>query len=312
MNKSIAIIGGAGFIGCNLSNYFINQGYKVLIISRTIDRNKFESDKITFLEIDVNFSTEVIEALLEYENIIWLVNNLVPSTKMDSLIDDFTFNINPMIKIMEGVKKQPNPKRFVFLSSGGTIYGDSPNHIALEEESPRTPISAYGLSKIISEEYINYLTIKSENLQSYILRPSNVYGIHQNLKKPQGIIGYAFKSIMNGNSLELYDGGLVVRDFLHVDDLASAINACLNKPYKSKSIKTYNVGSQQGYTIKEVLTLITKVSGGTINIINKPSRQFDCKYNVLSINKIKHELAWEPKVSLETGLSQVWTWINAI
>jgi UDP-glucose 4-epimerase len=310
MNKSIAIIGGAGFIGCNLSNYFINQGYKVLVISRTIDRNKFESDKITFLEIDVNFSTEVTEALNEY--IIWLVNNLVPSTKMDSLIDDFTFNINPMIKIIEGIKKQSSPKRFVFLSSGGTIYGDSPNQVAFEEESTKIPISAYGLSKIISEEYINYLTIKSENLQSYILRPSNVYGIHQNLKKPQGIIGYAFKSIIDGNSLELYDGGLVVRDFLHIDDLASAINACLNKPYKSKSIKTYNVGSQQGYTIKEVLTLITKVSGGEINIIDKPARQFDCKYNVLNIKKIQYELAWKPKVSLETGLSQVWTWINAI
>jgi UDP-glucose 4-epimerase len=310
MNKNIAIIGGSGFIGCNFSNFFAKKGYRVLVIGRNIEYSKYEEGKIDFLEVDVNFSSSVLGAIQEYSNIVWLVNNLVPSTKMDSLIEDFTFNVNPLIKILEGINLNIKAKKFIFLSSGGTIYGDSPNFIALTEDNTKNPISAYGLSKTISENYISYLTHKSKNIQSYILRPSNVYGIYQNLKKPQGIVGYAFNSILQKTPLELFNNGVVIRDFLYVDDLSRALEKCLVTEIKWKRVNIYNVGSQKGYSIKEVISIIEKLSNRKIDIVHKPAREFDCHFNVLDISKIKNELKWEPKVGLEEGLLNVWEWIK--
>ena len=60
MNKNIAIIGGSGFIGCNLANFFVNKGYDVLVVSRTIDNNKFQNSKIKKVELDVNFTSKLM------------------------------------------------------------------------------------------------------------------------------------------------------------------------------------------------------------------------------------------------------------
>lgn len=310
MNKSIALIGGGGFIGTNLSNYFLGIDYDVLVIGRSVkDESSNNLSKLQKKLIDVNKTSKLIEVLTEYENIVWLVNDLVPSSSMDSLADDFTFNVSPLINFLEAVNKLEKLKRFIFISSGGTIYGDSPNRIFLKEDSPKNPISAYGLSKIISEKYIAYIT-KRSLFESFIIRPSNVYGNHQNLKKPQGIIGYAFNALINDKTIDLYGDGNVIRDFIHVQDLAEAVKCCTESKNEIANVRTYNVGSQKGHTIREILNIINKLTGKDIQTISKPSRTFDCEFNVLNINKIKSELGWKPIINLEDGLEKVWKWVN--
>lgn len=310
MDKSVALIGGNGFIGKNLTNYFLEKDYNVLVIGRNIveDSDNLNGKLINKL-IDVNKTSKLIDVLFEYENIIWLVNDLVPGSTMDCLVDDFTFNITPLINFLENVKKLIILKRFVFISSGGTIYGDTLNRTDLNEDSPKNPISAYGLSKIIAENYINFIT-KRSSFESIIIRPSNVYGNHQNFKKPQGIVGYAFNALVNNKTIELYGEGKVIRDFVHVLDLAEAIKCCIERNYEIATIKTYNVGSQVGYSVKEVLNMINEISNKKIQTTLKPSRSFDCSYNVLDISKIKNELKWQPKVEIKDGLRSVWEWIN--
>jgi UDP-glucose 4-epimerase len=311
MNKSIAVIGGGGFIGTNLANFFIEQDYEVLIIGRSvIDNPNNTNDKIKRRLIDVNMTSKLIQALEGYENIVWLVNDLVPGVSMDSLVDDFTFNVSPLIHFLESVNKLEYLKRFVFISSGGTIYGDSLDKIFFKEDSLKNPISAYGLSKIIAENYINFITVRS-SFKSIVLRPSNVYGNHQNFKKPQGIVGYAFNALINNKTIDLYADGRVIRDFVHVLDLAEAIKCCIENKLQIANTVTYNIGSQEGYTIREILDMINEVSGRDIETVSKPSRVFDCEFNVLNISKINSELGWKPKVKIREGLEEVWRWVNS-
>jgi UDP-glucose 4-epimerase len=310
MIKSIALIGGGGFIGINLTNFFAEKNYKVLVIGRsTIDKEKFMSDDIKTKLIDVNHTSKLIEALEEYENVIWLVNNLLPSLQMDSLVDDFNLNVNPLIKFMESCKVLKQMKRFVFISSGGTIYGDSFNNEFFTENSVSKPISAYGMSKIISENYVEYIT-KKASFDSYILRPSNVYGNFQNLLKPQGIIGYTFDAVLNKRSIDLFGDGKVTRDFIHVLDLACAIECCVDNSYRGSQVEKYNVGSQKGYSIKEIIDLIRGVTKQEINTISKPLRDFDCVYNVLDVSKIEMDLGWKPMIDIKDGLQSVWRWMS--
>lgn len=309
MKRKIGIIGGAGFIGQNLTNFFVDCGYEVYVVSRKIDKTKLQHPNIIGAEVNVENTATLFESLKQCETIIWLVSSLVPSVSNDSLVDDFDSNISPLIRFLELAKTSIFFKRFVYLSSGGTIYGDSLDNKPLDEDSSKKPISSYGLSKIVTENYIKFLTSTS-HFQSFILRPSNVYGQFQNLIKPQGIIGYAFKSVINKTSIDLYNDGRVTRDFIHVNDLANAVHSCMQSDFKETHTAVYNVGSQKGYTIKEILEKINDTTQIQIHTIPKSSRSFDCNYNVLKIEKIKRDMNWEPKIEIEEGLNMVWNWIK--
>jgi UDP-glucose 4-epimerase len=309
--KSITLIGGGGFIGINLSDFFVKEGYEVLVISRSIiETQNTECSLIKKKSLDVNKTSNLIEELLGSENIVWLVNDIVPGSSMDSLVEDFTFNISPLVKFLESSHMLTNLKRFVFISSGGTIYGESHNSLKFDEDSIKNPISAYGLSKLIAEEYVNFITQKS-SFQSYILRPSNVYGNHQNLKKPQGIIGYAFNAALNGKSIDVYGDGEVIRDFVHVLDFAEALKQCIEVKFEKSIVEIYNIGSQEGYSVIQILNFINEISGTNTQHIFKPSRAIDCNFSVLNTQKIKNKLGWYPKIQINDGLDSVWKWLNS-
>lgn len=308
MKKTIGIIGGSGFIGKNLTDFFLKLNYDIVVVSRTYsDLGKLA--KITWIQADVSHTSKIIDGLKNCQTIIWLASSLVPSISNESLKDDYNLNVSPIIDFFENVNQLKELNKFIFLSSGGTIYGNTSENSPITEDHSKKPISSYGLTKIITENYIKFLTQKT-GIQSFILRPSNVYGKYQNLSKPQGIIGFAFKAILQKTTLDLYDDGKVTRDFIFVTDLASAINKCINSELKPSTTSTYNIGSEIGYTIKEILNKIEIISQNSLAIIPKSSRNFDCNYNVLNIQKMKKNLDWEPKVSIDEGLENVWNWIK--
>jgi UDP-glucose 4-epimerase len=307
--KNICIIGGGGFIGKNLTIFYSQKGYAVKVIGRSASDFYFNQKNIEFLQLDIANTDQLIKALSSCEFVIWLASALVPSTKNESLVNDFELNTAPLIHFFEKANRMPFLKKFIYLSSGGTIYGDTNDHKPLDENTSKHPISSYGLSKIVTENYIKFLT-QNLPIQSFILRPSNVYGKYQNLLKPQGIIGFAFQSILNNTSIDLYNEGKVTRDFIYVTDLVKAIDCCFESDFKISETSVYNVGSQQGYTIKEVLDKISGIATKNLNIIVKPSRDFDCSYNVLKIDKINKELNWNPETDFDEGLQIVWNWIK--
>ncbi|MGF7231478.1 NAD-dependent epimerase/dehydratase family protein [Arachidicoccus sp.] len=309
MNNTVGIIGGAGFIGHNLVDYFLKNNYEVVVVGRKVDRIKICNDKLKLIECLIEKTDYILEELSNCGTIIWLISATIPSSSQKSLLTEFELNIKPLLQFLEKLTLMLTAKKFIFLSSGGAVYGNSTENKPISEIAISNPISSYGLSKLICEDYIKYLTVDS-NLQSYILRPSNVYGIYQNLIKPQGIIGYAFKAILHKEPLVLYDKGRVTRDFIFVNDLAIAIDLCIKDSFQSSNCNIYNVGSQQPYTIKEILNKIENIAGAEIDFIPKISRKFDCNYNVLNIQKIANELNWSPNVTIDNGLVEVWNWMK--
>jgi UDP-glucose 4-epimerase len=310
MNKSIAIIGGTGFIGMNLANYFFAKGYSVRVTGRnSIVEGKLVSSKITVIYFDILDSQKLLDSVEGCEYIVWLVSNLIPNSSLDTLVDDFNYNIKPLITLLENSNKLDSLKKFVFMSSGGTIYGNSLDNTSFNESSKLSPISSYGFSKLLSENYIEFLS-RNYRFKTIILRPSNVYGLHQNLNKPQGIIGFAFDSIIKNKEIILYNEGRVTRDFIHVDDLAKALFRCLETETIFSQVSIYNVGSNLGLTIAELLQLLSEITKKDLVIKYMPARPIDCNYNVLDISKIQKDLNWFPEISLKEGLESMWSWIH--
>lgn len=309
-NIKIALIGGGGFIGTNLANYFTEKLFNVKIISKNpINIKNFINKEIEEINLDVNRTDDLINSLQDCQIIVWLVNELVPSSTMNSVVDDFNFSTSSLIHFLEKSGNLKSLQRFIYLSSGGTIYGDSQHNEDFAEISLKAPISAYGLSKRISEQYIEYFSRKV-NYKCFVLRPSNVYGKFQNMNRMQGIIGFAFNSILKNKTIDLFGGGKVYRDFIYVEDLATAIFAVILKSYPTQIIETYNIASQKPTAIFEVLHLIENVTNQKLNINHKPARPFDCTYNVLDISKITADTQWQPQTNLSEGLQIVWDWLK--
>ncbi len=307
MVKNIAIIGGHGFIGKNFTDFFLKSNYKIMLIGRGAMNNVFPGEVIS-IEADVQDTPTIIEAVIDADIIIWLASSLIPGLHESSLELDFANNIQPVITFLEN-SKTLNFSKFIYFSSGGTVYGDTKVYCPFPETHHKSPISEYGLSKLVTENYIQFLT-QNSNFESFILRPSNVYGKYQNLYKPQGIIGFAFKSLIYNTSIDLYDDGKVIRDFVSVKDIAIAVKKCIEYPSQISKTHIYNLGSGVPLSIKEVITKIGQVAGKEVQTISKSSRNFDCQYNVLSIEKIENELGWKPEVDMMDGLQEIWEWIK--
>ena len=312
--RKCLIIGGSGFIGRNLIESLAHENYQIKVVDKFTENIK--SLKSTFSNVEiVNLDVEDTECLISHigdiENIIWLIHTSVPSTSMGNIESDLTSNLIPLIKFLQRLLNINTVQKFIYLSSGGTIYGETIDKKPISENHEKFPISSYGLTKLVAENYIDFILHDSQ-IQRFILRPSNIYGLYQNLNVPQGIIGHALKAAKERKPISLYDNKMFVRDFLFVSDLVNGIYKCLdyNIGLEEMLTNTFNIGYGKGYTIQQLLDEICKVVNYDIVIKNLPARNFDCTYNVLDINKIKNTLGWEPQVDLNSGISKVWNWIK--
>lgn len=312
MRKKCLIIGGGGFIGRNLTEYLAKNEYHVKVVDKYTNNISYLQNIFPTLEIvnlDIGDTNKLIDHLGDFENIIWLIHTSVPSTSMENIESDLTSNLVPLIKFLTKIKGLSNIEKFIYLSSGGTIYGDPLIQIPIKENQTKSPISSYGLTKLVAEEYINFILAESTT-QRFILRPSNIYGLFQNLNVPQGIIGHALKAAINNHPITLFNNRTYIRDFLFVTDIADAILKCLNYNESKIISNTFNVGSGKGYSIDQVIHKIYQVTNIQLRIKEQAARNFDCTYNVLESTNISSKLGWSPKIDLDEGLINVWNWMK--
>lgn len=302
------LIGGNGFIGRNITSSLHLAGYRLVVFD--LGGSGQLPSNVQYIYGSIENTEQLVAVANKVENVIWLVHTSVPSTSMSNIELDLSSNILPLVRFLQLFSKNTNKKKFIYFSSGGTVYGDTLPQIPLVEEAPKDPISSYGLTKLVAEEYVNFF-FKRSAVAAFILRPSNVFGRYQNLEKPQGIIGHAFKSVMFGNPIEVFGDGTVIRDYIHVKDVAAAVILCLSSTVKNDSVPaTFNIGSGFGTSINEILELISNVTKQSISVKRMPSREYDCKYNVLDYSKASIHIGWKPKISLIEGLTDFWSWLQ--
>lgn len=315
MKKKCLVVGGNGFIGKNLVEVLLDEGFEVVVFDISISNIKNlinKNEKVTYIEGDVSNIPYLVNASKGCQQVVWLIHTTVPATSMYDIEFDLQSNIPPLIKFVLQLIKLNKIKKFIYLSSGGTVYGEPDTILPINEDYKKDPISSYGLTKLVAEEYLSFLFKKSK-IDAYILRPSNVYGKYQNLKKPQGLIGHVLKSVLLKESFNIYGDGSIIRDYIHVKDVSRAIKYCLTFAEKSnENPLILNVGSGIQKSINDILIALVDIIGEPIKYNNLPERSFDCKFNVLDINKSKNTLSWKPIISLEEGLREVWEWIQSI
>lgn len=310
MKNKCLIIGGNGFIGKNLVIDLKKCNYDVVVFdidTKPLRMSLKNEYGIECIEGDINNTQYLINQIKDIDYVVWLIHTTVPATSMYDLEFDLQSNIPPLIRFTQHILGQGYVQKFVYLSSGGTIYGNPVVNRPINERYEKNPISSYGLTKLIAEEYLNF--IFSANPEKLVIfRPSNVYGRYQNLKKPQGLIGHVLKSVIMNEPITVFGDGSVVRDYIHVSDLTNAIIKSFTVTNVTSTI--LNIGSGVPESVNDILSAISNVTGQELNIIRKPTRNFDCQYNVLSVQEAQKTLNWSPTIDLTEGITDVWNWIK--
>ena len=295
IKNRIIITGGSGFIGSHLIEALKKNGYKNLVV---IDKNKPTDKNISFIKGDFSANKILRNTIKNNDIIVHLACSTIPSTSEQNKEKDIMENVIGAVRLLENCRGK-KLKNFIFLSSGGTVYGKI-NRPAEETDAPQ-PINAHGLMKYLIEKYIE-IHHRLYGLNYTIVRASNPYGRKVVGGIKQGVIDVLLKKTTDNQLIEIWGDGKVVRDYFHIDDLTALLVKIIKKPTLNQTI---NVGSGQGTSLNDLLKIIKKITGKKLKIKYLPGRGFDLPYNILNINKAKKLYGWRPKIGLEDGIKKI-------
>jgi UDP-glucose 4-epimerase len=299
--KNILLLGGAGFIGSNLVQELLcRKDYNINVLElefASVSRIEALPAKIFRGNIS---DTDLLESILlneKIEIVIHLVSTIIPGSCYDDFKREFTDVIFPSIRLMEICCKK-NVK-FVYFSSGGTVYGDRTGEvIPFVEADEMAPISYYGWSKQMMENSILYMN-RTQGLRYLILRPSNPYGHGQNLHGKQGFIAVALGKILAGEPITVWGDGSSIRDYIYIDDLCKAVVDLLGNEEVVNT--TLNIGSSIGYSVNQILDVIKNVVSEPVEVEYVAARQADVSSMVLDTRKLRNLISFNP-ISIERGI----------
>lgn len=306
-SKRVVILGGAGFIGSNLSYRLVKEGASVKIFTRAGRAIKNVSKILNDVELVYgDFMDEVAlkKATADADYIIHLISTTFPGTSIDSGVYDIYSNLIPTIRLLE-ICKSSKGGRLIYASSGGTIYGE-PKEQLITEDHPLNPKSMYGQSKKVIESYMNFF-VKNSDVNIQTLRISNPFGPYQNPYGAQGVVATAFRCALNNSVFNVFGKGLTVRDYIFVDDVVEAMISSM----KADKSHLVNISSGVGRSVLEVVESIQKISGREIKTKFIDQREGDVEVSILSNEKAAKVYNWRPKTNFEEGLLKTWQWISS-
>ena len=300
------IVGGGGFIGSHLVALLVEKGSRNIIVAGRQPRPRFPLvTGARYVQGDIS-NARVLRGLLDQcDEVIDLAYATVPKTSFDDPVLDVLSNLPTSVALLRESARS-NLRRFILVSSGGTVYGNA-KHLPIDERHPTNPISPYGITKLALEKYAQMFCCL-ESLPAIIVRPSNAYGIHQLGNLIQGFVGASIHATLQGKEIEVFGQRGTTRDYIFVTDVAEGINAALEHGIVGE---TYNIGTGIGLNNRDVLDLLDLVaqpSGYSVRTRVLPERAFDVVANVLSSARLTSVSGWLPRTTFEEGIRLTWQW----
>ena len=298
------ITGGNGFIGRYVARALVLAGDRVTVVGLT---PQTPHRGVSKLVVDlVNAADAAFDRLIGGHDIIhhylW---TSIPASANEYPVADICENLKVTFGLLKALKRRGGGT-IIFSSSGGTVYGRL-KQIPVSEEHPLNPITAYGVSKLAAEKYLQFFRYM-HNIDARVVRISNPYGVGQSTTRPQGVVASIVQRALAGQAVEIWGDGTIVRDFVHVADLSAALLATLAPRLSLESeMPIFNVGSGVGYSLNQLIESVESLLGKPIQVRRKPARKFDVPAVVLDISKAMQHLGWAPRIELVSGLEELIT-----
>jgi UDP-glucose 4-epimerase len=303
------VIGGNGFIGTHLVSALKAEGVKVRVFDRYALKSGEPDNNVEYIVGDLGNHGALSEIVNGMDWVFHLAYTTLPKTSNDDPVYDVRSNLIDTIQLLQECNNF-DTKKFVFISSGGTVYG-VPETVPLKESHPTEPICSYGITKLAIEKYLQ-LFYHLYKLDYVALRLSNPYGPGQNPNAKQGAIGVFLGSIAKGEPINIWGDGEVVRDYIYIKDSVAAMIKAAQYEAPYDAARVFNIGSGQGQSINEIIEIIKEAADVPVQTNYLPARDLDVPKNILDVSLAKAHLDWEPTVSLAQGISQSWQWVKSL
>lgn len=292
---NIVITGGNGFIGSHLLLQLAARGDALTVIDRGAPRSDIDWTGIRYLQGSFDDTTLLTRALEGADLVYHLASTTVPGTANLDPVADVQGNLLGTLALVNAMH-QAGCERLVYLSSGGTVYGDLDLE-KVDEQAPTRPISSYGIVKLAIERYL-LMHERTGSLKPVILRASNPYGARQGKLGLQGLVSTAIDRISSGLPLQIWGDGSAVRDYVYICDLVEL----MEKAGFSTLCGVYNAGSGHGTSVRQIIDEVA----GALNVQPKlehvSARAFDVSRVVLDVSRASRDFAWHPRTELTAGI----------
>lgn len=315
----ILVTGGAGYIGSHTAFMLKKQGFEVVIYD-DFSSGHLEAVKDYPVVIGDIADTDKISDTIKLFNIEAVLHFAANSLVGESVRDPAKYFYNNVSKgVLLFNQLLINKIKYVIFSSSAAVYGE-PSVTPISEDHPMNPTNPYGETKYMLEKilqrYHQAYGLKYVSLRYFNAAGADFGGVIGEDHAPethlipivlQAALSQREKITVYGNDYPTRDG-TAVRDYIHVDDLAEAHILALQALKNGMECGIYNLGNQQGYTVLEVLSTAKKITKKDINFEFGPRRSGDPAVLVASSEKIKRELGWRPRFSLEHIIDSAWNW----
>lgn len=290
----ILITGGAGFIGSHLVDTLVSSGEELMVLDNLASGNRENLPSgVKLLELDI-VDLAVVDAIadLRPKAVIHAAAQVSVAASMQDPRLDMAVNVQGTANVLAGAKAAGS-SRFVFVSSGGGIYGEADR--ADEATLPR-PKSYYSAHKYLAERYVEL-----SGLSYAIARLANVYGTRQRSDLEGGVVSIFMERLRNGQPILINGTGEQRRDLVYVADVVDSLLALM----RSDLDGIWNVGTGQSTSVLELLRVLEGQIGPPVDVRHGPPRPGDVNSSHLSIDSIEKDLGWRPKYGLVEGISDV-------
>ncbi len=308
--SKILITGGAGFIGSNLADKLIEDGEEVVIVDNLFTgRLSYVNPGAKFYLADIR--NEVISRIFEIEKpdtVVHLAAQMRVPFSVEHPKLDLDINLNGLLNLLDAAVNY-NVKKFVFSSSGGTVYGDV--KYPVDETAALKPFPPYAITKTTSEHYLEFYK-KQYGLDYVVLRFANVYGPRQVSAYESGVVTIFTEKILRKEEAVIYTfphmkGGMN-RDYVYVSDVVEALKKAIH--YDNSDI--FNIGTGIATDTLTILKTLFEITGEKISYKFGPPRDGDLEETYLIIDKAEKILNWKPVVGLKEGLSKTVDYFKSI
>jgi UDP-glucose 4-epimerase len=301
----VLVLGGSGFLGSHIVDKFLAEKHDVSVYDLYPERFRRSPKGIKFFTGDFGNVGALSELIATgFDAVIHCVSTTTPKSSNESPEFDIQSNVIGTLNLLDICVRHKIGK-LVFLSSGGTIYGDISDAPTVDESHPVRPMCSYGVSKLTIEHYLDvYKHLRG--LDYVALRLSNPYGERQSPLRALGALTVFLHRTLKRQDVEVWGDGTVTRDFIYVGDVANAVYLATANPLSG----IYNVGTGTGLSLRDVLAQITRVVGREPSVKWLASRAFDVPRIVLNSEKLKHATGWKCITSLEDGIQITAEWLR--
>lgn len=315
----VLVCGGAGYIGSNMTAKLAAEGHKPVVFDNLSKGHKSVIAKTEFVQGDLADSRLLVETLEKYsiEAVMHFAAFIEVGESVQAPLRYYRNNLcctENLLSAMETV----GVEKFVF-SSTAAVYG-VPKNVPIAEDSPTEPINPYGQTKLAVERMCHYQS-RTGKLAYASLRYFNTCGSGNNAilgedHRPEShLIPLTIQAAMGKRSdIKIYGtdydtpDGTCIRDYIHIDDLCRAHLLALNKLQTEREL-IYNLGNGKGYSVREVIETVRKVTDKNFTVIEAERRPGDSPVLTSDATKARNELGWKiEKPELEDMVSTAWEW----